>query len=445
MGESATTVEEREEAREPMLAALAVSARRFAGSILLGLVAGLVLQAWTVAFLGRLGPEALYVRSVYTPIGYLVLAVTEGLVVASQVSAGIAARNGRSREALKSLPTFFAVGAGLLVLQAVAVLTASGPVLDALGVVPGARHSVLVFVVAFALTSAVGLLPYLGAGVLRGLGHTGPAAWLGVLFTALSIVGTVVLHAVTGLGVLAVPIGGLPATLVVGTAVVVVLRRKQVARPALVGDRAAVRELLGLGAPVAGTFLLLSTVTFGYLRVLREAGPIEVAGFSLGQMAVGLLMVVAMAVGSGTAIAVTLRPGGNRRRINHAGLVTVLRLSLPPYLLLGAAAFLLRQPLAQALTTDRAAAAVTAGYFAWVGPTLVLFGGTLALLSYLEQIGRAGAAFLLNVVYFALMLAAALLMPAPVNAEELSKLMAVGNVLGFITLWFSVRHLVLRR
>ncbi|MFC8721736.1 MATE family efflux transporter [Kitasatospora sp. NPDC057198] len=442
MGNTATTAEVREEKRET---ALDVSAGRFAVSILFGLVAGLVLQAWTVAFLGRLGPEALYVRSVYTPIGYLVLAVTEGLVVASQVSAGIAARNGRSREALKSLPTFFAVGAGLLVLQAVVVLMVPGPVLNALGVAPDARHSVLVFVVTLALTSAVGLLPYLGAGVLRGLGHTGPAAWLGALFTVLSIAGTVVLHAVTELGVLAVPIGGLPATVAVGAAVVAVLRRKRVARPALVGDRAAVRELLGLGAPVAGTFLLLSTVTFGYLRVLREAGPVEVAGFSLGQMAVGLLMVIAMAVGSGTAIAVTLRPGGSRRGINHAGLNTVLRLSLPPYLLLGAAVFLLREPIARALTTDRAAAAVTAGYFAWVGPTLALFGGTLALLSYLEQIGRAGAAFLLNTVYFAVMLAAAFLIPAPVDAGDLAGLMAAGNVLGFVTLWFSVRFLVLRR
>ncbi|BAJ33029.1 MULTISPECIES: MATE family efflux transporter [Kitasatospora] len=430
--------------REPALAPLDVSAGRFALSILLGLLAGLVLQTWTVAFLGRLGPEALYVRSVYTPVGYLVLAVTEGLVVAAQVSAGIAGRTGRGRYALGSVPTFFAVGAGLLALQAVVVLVAAGPFLTALGVAPEARRSVLVFVVAVAAASVLGLIPYLGTGVLRGLGHTGPAAWLGVLFTALSIAGTTVLHAVTGLGVLAVPFGGLPATAIVGAAVVIVLKRKGVARPVLAGNRDAVRELLGFAAPVAGTFLLLSTVTFGYLRVLRAAGTAEVAGFALGQMAVGLLMVIAMAVGSGAAIAVTLRPGDSRRGINYAGLITTLRLSIPPYLLLGTAAFLCRETIARALTTDQAAASVAAEYFAWVGPTLVLFGGTLALLGYLEQIGRAGAAFLLNVVYFAAMLGATFLIPGPVDAGDLSKLMAVGNVLGFIGLWFSARFLVLR-
>ncbi|MFF4343997.1 MATE family efflux transporter [Kitasatospora sp. NPDC001540] len=433
------------ERREPALASLEISAGRFAASILLGLVAGLVLQAWTVAFLGRLGPEALYVRSVYAPVGYLVLAVTEGLVVATQVSAGIAARSGRSRDALRSVPTFFAIGAGLLVLQAVVALAASGPILTALGVAPGARRTVLVFIVALALTSALGLFPYLCTGVLRGLGHTGPAAWLGVLFTALSIAGTIVLHAVTRLGVLAVPIGGLPATAIAGAVAAIVLRRKQVARPALAGDRAAARELLSLGAPVAGTFLLLSTVTFGYLRVLHGSGPTEIAGFSLGQMVVGLLTVVAVAVGSGAAIAVTLQPGESRRALNHTGLIIALRLSLPPYLLLGAAAFLLREPVTEALTTDRAAASVAAGYFTWVGPTLVLFGGSLALLSYLEQIGRAGVAFLLNLVYFAVMLAVAFLIPGPVDARDLAKLMAVGNVIGFVSLWLSARYLVLRR
>ncbi|MEU3498339.1 MATE family efflux transporter [Kitasatospora cineracea] len=441
VGKTAVTVE----GQQPALASLDVSAGRFAISILFGLVAGLVLQIWTVAFLGRLGPEALYVRSVYTPVGYLVLAVTEGLVVAAQVSAGIAARSGRERDSLKSLPTFFAVGAGLLVLQTVMATVVSGPVLTALGVAPEARHEVLVFVVAVALTGAAGLVPYLGTGVLRGLGHTGSAAWLGVLFTVLSIVGTIALHAVTGLGVLAVPIGGLPAIVIVGASVALVLRRKQLAWPGMAIDRGAVRELLGLGAPVAGTFLLLTIVTFGYLRVLREAGPTEVAGFALGQMAVALLMVIAMAVGSGTAVAVTLRPGASRRGINYAGLVTALRLSVPPYFLLGAAAFLLREPVARALTTDRAAAAVAADYFAWVGPSLVLFGGTLALLSYLEQIGRAGAAFLLNVVYFTVMLAAAFLIPGPVDAGTLAKLIAAGNVLGFGGLWFSARFLVLRR
>ncbi|KDN80895.1 MATE family efflux transporter [Kitasatospora cheerisanensis] len=424
--------------------ALAAPAMRLAGSILVGLAAGLVLQGWTVAFLGRLGGEALYIRSVYTPIGYLTLAVTEGLVVAAQVAAGLASRSGRHGDALRPVPTFFAIGGGLLLLQTVVLVVASGPVLTALGVAPGERQSVVVFVAATSMSSAVGLAPYLGAGILRGLGHAGAAAWLGLTFTALSVGGTVVLHGAAGLGALAVPVGSLPATVIVGVLTAAVLRRKGLRWPALRGDRQAVGAAWQLGAPVAATFLLLSTATFGYLRVLRAAGPTEVAGFSLGQMATSLLMVIAMAIGSGTAIAVTLRPDENRRGVNLAGLTAVVRLSLPPYLVVGAIVFLFRDSIAEALTSERAAAAVAAEYFAWTGPTLALFGGTLALLTYLEQIGRAGVAFALNAVYFALMLAAAFLILGQVTSGDLARLTAVGNVLGFVSLWFSVRFLIRR-
>ncbi|WP_189273000.1 MATE family efflux transporter [Kitasatospora griseola] len=417
---------------------------RLAGSILVGLAAGLVLQAWTVAFLGRLGGEALYVRSVYTPIGYLALAVTEGLVVAAQVSAGRAASSGRHREALKSVPTFFVAGGSLLLLQAAVVAVAPGAVPAVLGVASDEQRPVMVFIVATAVSSAVGLIPYLGAGVLRGLGFTGAAAWLGVAFTVLSIAGMTALHWATGLGVLAVPIGGLPATVLVGAVTAIVLRRKGLGWPVLRGDRQAAGEVWKLGAPVAATFLLLSAATLGYLTVLQSAGPTEVAGFSLGQMASSLVMVVALAIGSGAAIAVTLTPGENRQGISLAGLTTTLRLSLPPYLVIGAGVFLFRGAIAGALTSDRATAAVTAEYFAWTGPTLALFGGTLALLTYLEQIGRAGMAFTLNAVYFALMVAAAFLMPGQVTSGDLARLTATGNLLGFVSLWFSARFLIRR-
>src|SRR6187402_1407596 len=81
---------------------MAGPAIRFGAAILVGLLAGLVLQIFTLAFLGRLGGDALYVRAIYTPISFLVLAVTEGLVVAAQVSSGIAARSGR-RDTLRPL------------------------------------------------------------------------------------------------------------------------------------------------------------------------------------------------------------------------------------------------------------------------------------------------------------------------------------------------------
>lgn len=416
---------------------------RLSVSILLGLLAGLVLQVWTLAFLGRLGSEALYIRAIYAPVGFLVLAVTEGLVVAAQVSAGIATRNGR-RDVLRSAPTYVVVGGGVLLLTAAVFAAGSDVVFGVLGVKSADRSGVVAFVVAVCLTSVVSLLPYAGGAVLRGMGRAGASSLLSVGFTLLSMAATAVLGATTGLGVLAVPVGTLVASAVAGPAAGVLLRGHlpHVSKPWL--RREAVGELWSFGAPVAATFLLLSSVNFGYLWVLRDAGTADIAGFGLAQNATSFFMVVALAVGSGAAVAANLRPGEDRRPIDSAGLTATIQVALPAYAVIGALAYLLRRPLAGLLTSDKAIAAVAADYFLWTGPTFALFGGTLALLTYLEQIGRASAAFALNAAYFAVLLAVAFCLAPPVGSTTLAQLLAAGNVVGFATCWYCARHLTRR-
>ncbi|KOX20056.1 hypothetical protein ADK67_31355 [Saccharothrix sp. NRRL B-16348] len=416
---------------------------RFSTSILVGLSAGLVLQVWTLAFLGRVGGEALYVRAIYAPVGFLALAVTEGLVVAAQVSAGIATRDER-RDVLRPLPTHLVVGGGVLVLTAAVFTAGSGVILGVLGVAAEDRPGVVTFVVAVCLTSVGSLVPYAGGAVLRGMGRAGASSLLSVGFTVLSMAAMAVLGATTDLGVLAVPVGTLVASAAAGVAATVLLRGHLPHTSVRWLRRDALGELWAFGAPVAATFLLLSSVNFGYLRVLRDAGTADIAGFGLGQNATGFFMVPALAIGSGAAVAANLRPGQSRREIDVVGLSATLRVALPAYACIGVLAYVLRHPLARLLTSDEAIVAVTADYFAWTGPTSALFGGTLTLLTYLEQIGRASAAFALNTVYFAALPAIASSLPQPVDSTTLARLLAVSNVIGFATCWYCAWHLVRR-
>ncbi|GIF22736.1 Na+-driven multidrug efflux pump [Actinoplanes tereljensis] len=414
---------------------------RFSASILVGLLAGLVLQVFTLAFLGRLGEEALYVRAIYTPIGFLVLAVTEGLVVAAQVSAGIATRSGR-RDTLRPLPTFLVLGGGALILTAGVFAAAAAPIMNALEVDPADRGAVLVFVVAVCLATVVSLVPLAGGAVLRGMGRTVASSVLSVGFTLLSIGAMVVLRIWTDLGMLAVPGSTLVAGVVAGAASWWQLRGNTAAGSWF--RRHAAAELWMFGAPVAITFLMLSSVNFGYLRVLRNATSADIAGFNLGQGASSFFMVVAIAVGSGTAIVANLRQGEVRQPIDGAGLSAVVRISLPAYAAIGILAFALRDPLSRLLAVDTNVARTTAGYFRWMGPTFAVFGGTLAVLTYLEQVGRARTALLLNAVYFAVLLAVAFLLPQPVGSDTLTRLLAISNVVGFLTCWQSARYLINR-
>jgi len=425
--------------------ALVRSVARISGSIVLGLSAGLVQQILTIGFLGWLGREALYIRSVYTPMGFFILAVTEGFMVAAQVSAGISARQGRTRDALSPIGTHVAIGAAVLLTAALAFAGASGPILRGLNVAPGERSNIVTFVVTVSATSAASLLPYLGAAVLRGVGRPGLASLLVAGSNAVSVVGMVVVHATTGLGALSVPLGGIPSTCLGTAAALILLRRAGIAIRRPFPHPGALTQLRSWALPVSITMLLLSFVNFGYLRALRNAGTAQVAAFNLGQMAVACAMVGALAIGSGAAIAVNLVPGDRRARVNLAGLYALLRIALPVYAAVGCLIYLLRDQVADLLASDAEISRLTADYLAWIAPTLFLFGGTLAILAFLEQIGRGSVALVLNALYFAVLLGAALALPQPVGSHTLAKLLAAGNAIGFWTLAVSVRIILRER
>lgn len=421
------------------------AAAGLAGALIISLLAGLVLQVWTTLYLGWLGPEALYVRSIFTPIGYIVLAITQGLVITSQIVASTAAREGRRGGALWSAPTFLAIGVALLVILALGFALLSGPILSALSVPDQQRHTVTTFVATVCLASAAGLVPTVAAAAIRGVGQTWIAAALGTGYTLLAMAAMPVLHQLTGMGVQTVPLAEVVATLVVAAATLVVLPKRGIALPSPRWQPQAVGLALAIALPIAATFLSLSALTFGYLRVLRHASVAEITGFSLGQVTTQFFLIPAQAIGSAAAIAANLHPHPDRLVPGRAGLTALLRLILPVYLVTSALVYIARWPLAEAFTSDPDIRQAMVDYLSWVGPTLVLFGGTFAMLTFLEQTGRATQAFALNIVYFVALLAVAFALPQPVSCSDLARVLAAGNLIGFWTLLLSTLWLLRAR
>lgn len=416
-------------------------ARRMAVSLTAMTTAGTVLQLAVTAFLGHLGGDALYLRSVYVPFGFVSLAVSEGVAVAVQVSASTLHRRGDTARIGGVLVLMTALGVGGFGALALLVLAASGPLEALLAVPAGSRDAVRAFLVALLAANGLTTLPMLAGAALRGVGRAAAAARLAVVSTALTIGAVLAAQRLWDLGAMSVPVGFAAGSVPLGVLSWVLVRRSGVV-PGWPADPApALRLLREVALPVAGSFLVLSGASLGYLWLIRDGGVAGVTGFGLGQTVQMFLVVPAIAIGSAVAITVALH--GEAARANAFRLL--LRLAVPAYAGIGVGVFLLRGPLVDLLTTDPAVREVAVGYLGVIGPSLAALGITLTLLTYLEQAGRAVAALVLNVTFFAAVLALGAALPDPLHARSLVVLLALANVAGCACVLLSARPLLRER
>lgn len=394
-----------------------------AGSLVVAMTAtGAALQLMVPAFLGHLGGHALYLQSLYLPFGFLSLAISEGLHVAAQVSVSAAHRRGQVAAVSGPLTALAALGAGFFVLVSVGVWCASGVLTRILHVPAESGSDLRWFVSAMLIANGVTLGPGLAGAALRGVGRARDSAALAVARTVLIAGAVLGAQALWHMGALSVPIGFVAGSLPVGIVGWLAIRRTGIRLAPWTAWRGVLGPLRKVALPIVASFLVLSASSLGSLWLLRNANPADVTGFGLVQGIQAFLVLPAIAIGSATAITTVLSGA------EPAGLRTLVRIALPAYTIIAFAVVALRIPLVHALTTDPSVRAAATGYLAVIGPSYLLFGLTLAALTYLEQTGHATGALVVNVIFFGAVFAVAAALGQPLHADTLILLLAIANI-----------------
>lgn len=393
-----------------------------AGLVIAMTATGAALQLLVPAFLGHLGGHALYLQSLYLPFGFLSLAISEGLHVAAQVSVSAAHRRGEVATVSGPLTALAALGAGFFVVLSVAVWGASGPLARILNVPADSGADLHWFVSAMLVANGVTLGPGLAGAALRGLGRARDAAGLAVARTLLIAVAVLGAQALWHAGALSVPIGFVAGSLPVGITGWLAIRHTGIRLAPWQAWRGVLGPLRKVALPIVASFLVLSASSLGSLWLLRDAGRAEVTGFGLVQGIQAFLVLPAIAIGSATAITTVLSGA------ESAGLRTLVRIALPAYTIIALGVVALRVPLVDALTTDAAVRAAATGYLAVIGPSYLLFGLTLAALTYLEQTGHATGALVVNVLFFGAVFVVAAALGPPLHGDTLILLLAIANI-----------------
>jgi Na+-driven multidrug efflux pump len=469
---------------------------RLAAPICGALIVSALAQLIIAALLGHVGEDALYMRSLFIPVTFLLLAVQEGLDVATQVgfsrlhgsrvrlfghtdgNRGTVSTDGASALLRRFMST------GVIVLLAVAILVFfAAPVLANVLTVPQSlRPQFVTFARWTVLANVLAIPAVVASAALRGWGRTGASASIALIVAGLQVTTVWLLGLILGFGVLAVPVA-IAASAVVGTILSWILLRRARLLPKLaaslpfrrtlsakmtvrgatgIPSRLAVptawsnvsasaapevrKLLLGIGLPVGLSYLLLTVTNLIAVWVLSPWGSEVVAGFG-GAAAVQTLVVVP-AIGLAAAVSIVMNQqwGAGEpwllSRTLRAGTVVVAGV----YVLVGVLVFCLAPTIAKQLSSDQDVAAQAAQYLRIVGPSYSAVGLVLYLLTLLEQLGHGRVAVSLNILYHAAYLSiGGFLARSGGGPLSLYMTMLFANVLGLAVMLPVAIRLIRRR
>ncbi|MGW1162865.1 MATE family efflux transporter [Streptomyces sp. NPDC002519] len=408
-------------------------------------VTNFLAQLGVVAILGRMGGNAVYVRSLYQPIGYLLLALTVAFAVTNQAAAAISKGKRGPEEvmthAVALARVWFVCGTPLC-----AALAIAAPWLaDVLDVDAQVQPTFVTFLRWMSVAGLVSIGPELCASSLRGYGHVRQATLLTVSTATLQVMCVAGLGLGAGIGVAAVPIGqGTAAIVGLGVGLFMVRRTElwnpRAAAPGRLDD--ALSGLRRIGLPVAASLLVISGYNFAVLGVLTRYGANVVAGFSVATALQNFVLLPGTVIGTATAIAINQQRGAGEGARARDSLRGGLEVSAVAYVVIAVAVWSVAHPVARLLSSDPAVSASAGSYLSIIALTYAFQGPVLTALTALEEIGAGVRAIVLNVVYFgAIVVVSASLAGSLGGADGFFEVVACCNFMGISVPFYILRYM----
>ncbi|WP_237773163.1 MATE family efflux transporter [Streptomyces luteocolor] len=375
---------------------------RLAVPMVLGEIVGYLTMLILVAMVGRMGGNALYVRSLFLPLGMVFSAINAALAVSTQVACSMSKGKNAPEDVfpltVSMTKVWVVVGTTLTLL-----LSFGAPAFASFFDVSDAAYDEFVWFLRWmSVVSLLGFGPALCASALRGFGFARQGLVLTLVSSFVEIGLVAWLGFGTGLGMHSLPIAAAFCAVAGTAAGLWLLRRAGLWRR---GQRApwqpaTLGHVRSVGLPVGATLGIISLYSLALVWVLGPFGEATVAGFSTASSVQSLIIMPALVLGSATAIVVNQQRGAG----SYTSLVPTYRsgilLSFAVFAVIAVVTFLGRDQIAQVMTGDADAAAVAARYLGIVGLTYAVEGPVLVALTLLEHVGGGGRAVVLNVVYF---------------------------------------------
>ncbi|WZY00049.1 MATE family efflux transporter [Bacillus sp. FSL W7-1360] len=375
--------------------------------MLLGTMVSMAVMVANVFFMGNVSAEAIYIRSLYTPLAFLTIAIAEGFAISSQVM--IARFKGAQNDvAIRKCVTHFVTLVLVAMLILVITIYISAPLIaNFFGLQADVKAMFMSFLRVMFLTNILVTFTVVLFAMLRGYGHVKQAVILSVGYALLNVSLVFLFSVYWHQALLSIVYANTISSLCAGVAAYFLLFKQKIVqlRFAHLREMKSTLAMVGrVGIPVSLSYLVLFISTFLFAKIVAPFGEAAVTGFKVAWNIQVFIIVPALAIGSAIGLIMNHNIGSGKPFLPRvfATFKTGVWLTCIFYLVFSIVMLFFNETLARWMLTEYAEAIPYAvDYLKIVAPTYMLMGAILMTTSVLEQINRGFMALWMNAAYFA--------------------------------------------
>jgi len=342
-----------------------------------------------VALMGRMGDEALYVRSLFMPLASLFTAVQMAFDISNQTLTAVKVGRGERSEVSGTALSMARLWAGVGLVLAAVLIVVTPLLSDLLHVRSDSRADFAAFVGWVSLANVALAWPVLCASCLRAAGRARSAAAVTLTTIAVEVGGVASFGVGVGVGVLSVPACTVAGAVIAGSLGTVLVRHHGLTgghRP-WAWRPAALREVLRTGVPVSVFYVVMFGMNLALVWILTPYGAVVISGFSIVGTVQTMVFMPGTVLGSAAAIVMNRRYGQDPRTRRAPVFRVALETAVALFAVLTLALWLGRHVIGHVTSGNPRIAAETAHILGIIGPTYLLLGLVLASIAVLEQTG----------------------------------------------------------
>ncbi|MEC5425426.1 MATE family efflux transporter [Virgibacillus sp. C22-A2] len=364
-----------------------------------------IVQLTNIAFMGNVGDDEAYLRSLYIPFAFLIIALTEGIQISNQVSIARLKGEGKDEDIRLNINSFIILGIGISLIVLLLVVLFAPMIISYFQIPNHLEKRFMHFIYLMFLSSIFSVFFMVLTSSLRGIGKVNLSTLL-VIFYALVNVGAVYYCSfVVKLGLLSIFYGNMLSTLILIVVTLMFLIRNKLLvfnRKYFKFYRKSIHYLKEVGIPISLSYIVIFVSSFFFNLIIKPFGPEAIAGFGVAYYIQTFSLVPSIAIGTALGIIMNHNIGAGKQyyprvynTFKTGSIYTFLF-----YLVISTILVFFREEIVSLMIKNESSIREAVLYLFIVAPSHLFMGLSLMTITILEQINKGVIAVLFNALYF---------------------------------------------